>query len=63
MLRLDTRTQAGQTQDIRVHGDVINQRMKLIIDGTAASRQHQVIPWAPDVRGPYGAEQSMARSP
>ena len=62
VLRLDTRTQAGETQDIRVHGDVINHRMKLIMEGTGRS-QSRIIPWAPDVRGPYGAEQSMARQP
>ena len=62
VLRLDTRTQSGETQDIRVHGDVINHRMKLVMEGTGRS-QSRIIPWAPDVRGPYGAEQSMARQP
>jgi hypothetical protein len=62
VLKLDTRTQAGQTQDIRVHGDVISHKMKLIIDA-GGQRQNRVIPWGPDVRGPYGAEQSMAREP
>ena len=62
ILKLDTRTQAGQGQDIRVHGDVISHKMKLIINA-GGQQQHKVIPWAPDVRGPYGAEQSMARQP
>jgi hypothetical protein len=62
VLRLDTRTRAGQTQDIRVHGDVSNQRMKLFINA-GGHQQSRVIPWGPDVRGPYGAEQSMARKP
>ena len=36
--------------------------MKLVLEGTG---QHQelTIPWGPDVRGPYGPEQSMARKP
>src|SRR5262249_55864210 len=34
VLRLDTRTQAGETQDIRVHGDVTNHKMRLTMDGT-----------------------------
>jgi transglutaminase-like putative cysteine protease len=62
VLRLDTRTQAGATQDIRVHGDVINHQMRLAMDGTGRS-ESRVIRWDPDVRGPYGAEQSMARNP
>ena len=62
VLRLDTRTQAGETQDIRVHGDVISQRMKLTIDGTGHS-ESRVLAWSPDVRGPYGSEQSMAKQP
>jgi transglutaminase-like putative cysteine protease len=62
VLRLDTRTQAGETQDIRVHGDVVNHRMNLVMEGTGRS-QSRIIPWEPDVRGPYGAEQSMASQP
>jgi transglutaminase-like putative cysteine protease len=60
VLRLDTRTQAGETQDIRVHGDVTNHKMRLTMDGTGRS-ETRVIVWGPEVRGPYGAEQSMAR--
>lgn len=64
VLRLDTRTQSGEALDIRVHGDVdvAKQQMRLIMDGTGGS-QNQVISWTPDVRGPYGVEQSMARQP
>ncbi len=62
VLRLDTRTQAGETQDIRVHGDVINRKMALTIEGTGRA-ERRVIPWGPEVRGPYGPEQSMARQP
>lgn len=62
VLRLDTRTEAGGGQDIRVHGDVINHQMKLIMKGGGQSVS-RVIPWGPDVRGPYGAEQSMSRQP
>jgi hypothetical protein len=62
VLRLDTRTKAGVVQDLRVHGDVIGGRMKLIIEG-AGEPQSKVIPWGHEVRGPYGPEQSMARKP
>ena len=61
VLRLDTRTQAGG-QDLRVHGDVVNGRMKLILEG-GGEPQTQTIPWGPEVRGPYAPEQSMARKP
>ena len=61
VLRLDTRTQASR-QEMRTHGDVINGQMKLILDG-GGQRQEQVIPWTPDVRGPYGAEMSQSRKP
>ncbi len=36
--------------------------MKLIIEG-AGDPQSRVIPWGPEVRGPYGPEQSMAHKP
>ncbi len=62
VLKLDTRTKAGEVQDLRVHGDVIGGRMKLIIEG-AGDPQSKVIPWGREVRGPYGPEQSMARKP
>ncbi|WP_337177884.1 transglutaminase-like domain-containing protein [Paludisphaera sp.] len=61
VLRLDTRTLTSDNE-IRVHGDVVNGQMTLIMEGTK-QRQEQVIPWGPEVRGPYAAEQSMARKP
>ena len=36
--------------------------MKLIIEGGGQS-QSKIIPWGPEVRGPYAPEQSMARKP
>jgi Transglutaminase-like superfamily len=62
VLRLDTRTRAGDDHDIRAHGDVIDGKMKLVLEGTD-ERQEMTIPWGPDVRGPYAAEQSMAKKP
>ncbi|QEH36275.1 Transglutaminase-like superfamily protein [Aquisphaera giovannonii] len=62
VLRLDTRTLTSDSE-IRVHGDVIKGEMKLIMDTGQGHKQEKVIPWGPDVRGPYGAEQSMAKKP
>ena len=42
--------------------DVAGKRMKLIIE-VGGRQENRIIPWTPDVRGPYGAEQSMARKP
>ena len=61
VLKLDTRTPLGN-QDLRVHGDVINGKMKLIIE-SGGQEQSKIIPWGPEVRGPYAPEQSMARKP
>jgi Transglutaminase-like superfamily len=61
VLRLDTYTELG-AQRIRARGDVIGGQMTLIVEAPGG-RQEQVIPWQPDIRGPYAAEQSMARSP
>jgi hypothetical protein len=61
VLRLDTRTLTSDNE-IRVYGDAVNGQMKLIMEGTK-QRQEQVIPWGADVRGPYAAEQSMAKKP
>ena len=61
VLRLDTRTYASR-QMIRVHGDVVDGKMVLKI-ASGDQKQEQIIPWGPDVRGPYGPEQSFARSP
>ncbi len=61
VLRLDTRILASR-QEMRTYGDVVDDQMKLILEGTGP-RQEQVIPWSSDVRGPYGAEMSMSRKP
>ncbi len=61
VLRLDTRTLTSDNE-IRVYGDVVKGQMKLIMEGTQ-QHQEQIIPWGSDVRGPYAAEQSMARKP
>lgn len=61
VLRLDTRTLTSDNE-IRVYGDAIKGQMKLILEGSN-QRQEQVIPWGPEVRGPYAAEQTMAKKP
>ncbi|WP_422926472.1 transglutaminase-like domain-containing protein [Singulisphaera sp. PoT] len=61
VLRLDHRTLASN-QEMRIHGDVINNKMKIILEGSGQT-QEQVIPWSSDVRGPYAAEQSLSRQP
>ncbi len=62
VLRLDTRTQVGEDNDLRAHGDVIRGEMLLKLVGNG-EHQELRIPWGPDVRGPYAPEQSMARVP
>ena len=62
VLRLDTRTLASD-EEMRVHGDAIKGKMKLIMETGGKAKQEQTIPWGKDVRGPYAAEQSMARKP
>jgi len=63
VLRLDTRTLASNNE-IRVHGDAIKGQMKLKMEIEGVPKpQEQIIPWGNDVRGPYAAEQSMARKP
>ncbi len=61
VLRLDTRTYVSQ-QVIRVHGDVIDGKMRLKIEN-GSQKQEKVIPWTPDTFGPYGAELSLSRKP
>ncbi len=61
VLRLDTLTTAAK-QVIRVHGDVIDKKMNLIIDG-GGQRQESLIDWPDDVRGPYAVELSLALQP
>src|SRR5215212_1095402 len=60
VLRLDTRTLAAQ-QEMRTYGDVINNEMTLTLEGSGQS-QTVKMPWGPEVRGPYAAEQSLSRS-
>ncbi len=61
VLRLDTRILASR-QEMRTHGDVIDGKMKMILDGSG-QRQESSIPWEDNFRGPYGAEMSMSRKP
>jgi hypothetical protein len=59
VLRLDTRTLTSDNE-IRVYGDAVRGQMNLIMEGTR-QRQEKTIPWSKDIRGPYAAEQSMAK--
>ncbi|HEU5118513.1 MAG TPA: hypothetical protein VFT74_18030, partial [Isosphaeraceae bacterium] len=61
VLRLDTLTQASG-QNIRTYGDVVDGKMTLILE-VGGKKQQVVIPWGPEVRGPYGAEMSLSREP
>src|SRR5947209_3319459 len=61
VLRLDTRTLVSDNE-LRVHGDAVGGKMKLVMEGTN-QHQEQTIPWPRDIRGPYAAEQTMARKP
>ena len=61
VLRLDTRTLASK-KEMRTHGDVVDGKMTLILEG-AGQPQQLTVPWGAEVRGPYGAEMSMARKP
>jgi len=61
VLRMDSRIQAS-SQEMRTFGDVINNQMKIILEG-AGQRQELTIPWGNDIRGPYAAEQSFSRKP
>jgi hypothetical protein len=60
VLRLDTRTLAAQ-QEMRTFGDVVNNEMTLTLEGSGQSQKVKM-PWGPEVRGPYAAEQSLSRS-
>jgi hypothetical protein len=61
VLRLDTRTLTAQ-EEIRVAGDVKEGVMHLKME--AGGHVNEVnLPWGEDVRGPYGAEQSLAHKP
>ncbi len=62
VLRLDTLTSVSAGTRIQAHGDVIDGKMDLKLE-TPGGKQVVTIPWGPEVRGPYAAEQSMARKP
>ena len=49
-------------QVIRVHGDVIDDKMKLKIEN-GSQRQEKVIAWTKDTYGPYGPEMILSRNP
>src|SRR5262249_3679843 len=52
--RLDTLTDLGG-QKLRTHGDVVRGEMELILDGNGV-KNSVLIPWGPEIRGPYAAE-------
>jgi transglutaminase-like putative cysteine protease len=61
VLRLETRTQASKSVQT-IKGEVADGQMHLtFLSGGQA--QQKVVPWANDVRGPYGAEMSLSRQP
>ncbi|WP_406695421.1 transglutaminase domain-containing protein [Singulisphaera sp. Ch08] len=61
VLKLETRTLASN-QQMTASGSVVDDKMTLSLDG-GGQRQQVTIPWGPEVRGPYAAEQSLSRSP
>ncbi len=61
VLRLDTRLQAGGGE-MRTYGDVQEGKMDLTLEGSG-QKQRLEVPWAADIRGPYGPEMSLAREP
>ena len=63
VIRLDTRTQSQRQPVSHTHGDVIGGKMKLILESGGQSRLPDRTPWSDEIRGPYAAEQSMAREP
>jgi hypothetical protein len=61
VLRLEARTKASTTESV-TKGDVVDGKMTMTLDG-GGNRQTAVVDWGDDVRGPYGAEMSLAREP
>ncbi len=61
VLKLETRTLASN-QQMTATGTVVDGKMTLSLDG-GGQRQQVTIPWGPEVRGPYAAEQSLSRTP
>jgi hypothetical protein len=62
VLKLDTRTYSGEVETMRTFGEVAGERMNLTVQA-GGREESKAIPWSPDVRGPYGAELSLARTP
>jgi hypothetical protein len=60
VLRIATRTLLSD-HELKMSGDAIGGKMTLKIEG--GDERAEVIPWGSDVRGPYAAEQSLARKP
>ncbi len=61
ILRLDSRTSVGPTE-IKLFGDARGNRLPLTLEA-GGQRQELVLDWGADVRGPFGPELSMGRSP
>lgn len=61
VLSLDVRAQTGGMEQ-RTHGIAKNGKMKLSFE-IGRSKQEKVLDWPDTVRGPYAAEQSLARQP
>jgi transglutaminase-like putative cysteine protease len=60
VLRIATRTLLSD-RELKMNGDVVNGQMRMRVEG--GGQREEVIPWGPDIRGPYAAEQSLARKP
>jgi len=58
VLRIATRTLLSD-RELKMSGDAVKGKMRLKVEGGV--EREEVIPWEPDVRGPYAAEQSLAR--
>jgi hypothetical protein len=61
VLRLETRTLTGQ-DELQVKGELRGDEMHLELIG-GGQRAERMVPWGGDIRGPYGAEQSLAHEP
>jgi Transglutaminase-like superfamily len=61
VLRLETREVASNTEKI-TKGETSGGKMHLTVEA-GGDKQAEVIDWGEDVRGPYGAEMSLAREP
>jgi hypothetical protein len=61
VLRLDSRSLVGPNET-RISGDARDGVLPLTLDA-GGQRRRVEIPWSDDVRGPYGPELSLARTP